>query len=285
MQSVLKTKVDKPLTVSLNPYLHSRESTSRILWGMLSATFPIVIGSFVFFGWSAFRIYLVAIISGLFFEYLFQLITRQKSRIHDGSSLLISVLLSFLMPADAPLHSIVIGIFVATILAKELFGGVGQNLFHPVMAGYATVLVLIPTNFLIHNQTEFDWRFLIWNHPPILGTGSPFLILICGSFLIFKRLIRWENVLFYFASAFLGFGLIRLEAQSVGLLLLLAFFFIIDSSSGPITKAGRILFATIAGLLTAAFCSWMNVYQAAVSAVLISNSVVPLIDHLCGNEQ
>lgn len=284
MQSVLKAKTDKPLAVSLNPYLHSCQSTSEILWKILSTTLPIIVGSFVFFGWNALRIYSMAIISALLFEYAFELITGQKSRIHDGSTLFIAILFSFLMPEHVSLTSIVIGIFVATILAKELFGGVGQNLFHPVLVGYAAVLALFPAEFLTQTQTEFNWRFLIWNKPPILGTGSPLLILMCGSFLIFKRLIRWENVLFYFGSAFLSFYLMRLEAQSLGLLLLIAFFFIIDSASGPITKAGRILFSTIAGLLTAAFCSWMNFYQAAASAVLISNAIVPLIDHLCAHD-
>lgn len=285
MQSVLKAKTDKPLAVSFNPYLHSFQSTSKIRWKILSMALPILFGSLVLFGMHALRIYSIAIISGLLFEYVFELITGQKSRIRDGSSLFISILFSFLMPEYVSLTSIVIGIFVATILAKELFGGVGQNLFHSVLAGYAAVLALFPTEFLITNQTELDWRFFIWNQPPILGTGSPLLILMCGSFLIFKRLIRWENVLFYFGFAFLGFYLMRFEAQSLGWLLLIAFFFIIDSASGPITKAGRILFSTIAGLLTAAFCSWMNLYQASASAVLISNAIVPLIDHLCVHEQ
>ncbi len=280
MQSILKAKADKPFPVGYSPYLHSRQSTSKILWGTLAALPPIMIGSFIFFGWNALRIYAVAISSGLLFEYLFELITGQKSRIHDGSTVLISVLFSFLMPPNVPLGVIIFGIFTAVLLGKELFGGLGQNLFHPVLVGYASVLSLFPREMLIPSQIQvFNPSFFWWSQSPMLGTGSGILILISGLFLMFKKFVRLENVLFYFASSFLSLTSLDFHPlDSASFLVLISFFFMTDPGSGPITKAGRVVFSVTAGLLTAAFFSWMNLYQAAASAILISNSAAPLMD-------
>lgn len=268
MQSFLKAKADKPLEVGFSPHLHSRASTSKILWGTVAATVPIILGSFIFFGWNALRIYSVAILSGLCFEYGFELFTGQKSRIRDGSTILTAILFSFLMPPNMPVSLIVAGIFVSVIVAKELFGGLGQNLFHPVLVGYASVLAFFPD---MAGQSQ------------MLGCGNVLFILIGGLFLLFQKWIRWETAFVYLASVSLGFyvGGSHLSFLSFGnFLILIALFFITESASGPMASTGRIIFSGTAGLLTAAFSSWMSVPQAVASAVLLSNSTVPLIDYV-----
>ncbi len=282
MQSFLKAKADKPLPVSPRPFLHSRQSTSKILWETIAATFPVILLSLFFFGWNALRIYSIAVSFGLLFEYLFQLVSSQKSRIHDGSTVLISILLSWLMPPNASFVFIIFSVFVAVVLAKELFGGIGQNLFQPVLAGYASALALFPKPMMVPDSTFHFSNFFWWKASPIIGTGSAFLVLICGSFLLAKKFIRFENSVFYLLSSLAGFYVMALDVQIgqlIPFLILVSFFIITDSASGPMTKEGRILFSTTAGVLTAAFVTWMNIAQAAAAAILITNTAVPLIDH------
>lgn len=92
---------------------------------------------------------------------------------------------------------------------------------------------------------------------------------------MFKKWVRWEHALFYFGLSLLGIQTLEFS----GFLLLIALFFMTDPASSPIAFEGRVLFSALAGLLTAAFSFSMNIGQAAVSSVLISNALVPLIDH------
>lgn len=260
-QSFLKPKAEPSLLVGPGPYLHGRQSTSKMVWGILAALIPILIAAVVFFGWNALRNYSVAIACGLFFEYAFEFITAQKSRIYDGSTILLSLLFSLLMPVNIPIGFIVAGIFGTVILGKELFGGLGQYLFHPALVGYVFMLTFFPLP------------------PPKFGLVMTLLISICGLVLIWKKLIRWENTFFYLGSSGLVLYLLGFNVpQCSGFLMLMAFFFVTDFASSPMTQEARVLFSSVAGLLTAAFCSWMNLAQAATAAILISNAAVPLID-------
>ncbi|GEM_PF-957029 len=284
MPSFLKLKTEKPLALGPNPHIHAGQSITKIIWGTITALIPIVSGSLFFFGWNTLRIYFVSIISGLAFEFLFQLLTAQKTRIHDGSTVLMCLLFSFLMPPAIPSVLILIGIFITIVLTKEFFGGLGRYLFHPVLVGYACLLVLFPNQFMAarYPASHMNWIYFFKNETGLLGTGSIFLILVTGLFLTIKRMIRWENVFFYLAFCTVGLYLTDFSFKflfSDGFLLLTAFFLITDSTTSPITRTGRITSSTFAAFLTVALSSWMNLHQAVVSSVLISNSLVPLMDY------
>ncbi len=261
-QSFLKPKAEPSLSVGSGPYLHGRQSTSKILWAVLAALFPILIATLVFSGWNALKNYLVTVVCALLFEYFFEFITAQKSRIHDGSSILFALLFCLLMPANATLAQIIMGVFVVIVFGKELFGGLGQHLFHPALVGYLFMIRAFPSP------------------PPMFGFATTLLIPICGLVLIWNQLICWQSTFFYLVSSGLALYLSGFDVpQSSGFLMLIAFFFITDFASSPITQEARVLFSTVAGLLTAAFCAWMNLAQAATAAILISNAAVPLIDY------
>jgi len=261
-QSFLKTKAEPSLSVGPGPYLHGRQSTSKIVWAILAALFPILILTIVFSGWTALKNYSAAVVCAFLFEYLFELVTAQKSRIHDGSSILFALLFCLLMPANASLGQIITGVFVTVVFAKELFGGLGQHLFHPALVGYLFTITVFPSPL------------------PRFGLAITLLIPICGAVLIWNQFIRWQNAFFYFISSSLALYLLGFNVfEFSGFLMLIAFFFVTDFASSPITLEARVLFSTLAGLLTATFCFWMNLAQAAAAAILISNAAVPLIDY------
>ncbi len=62
----------------------------------------------------------------------------------DGSALVTAWLLALSMPPLAPWWLIVIATFFAIVIAKHLYGGLGNNLFNPAMAGYAVMLISFP---------------------------------------------------------------------------------------------------------------------------------------------
>lgn len=64
--------------------------------------------------------------------------------LNDGSALVSATLLAVALPAYAPWWVPVIATASAIALGKQVYGGVGKNLFNPAMLGYAVVLLAFP---------------------------------------------------------------------------------------------------------------------------------------------
>ncbi|MEO1766078.1 RnfABCDGE type electron transport complex subunit D [Thiobacter aerophilum] len=64
----------------------------------------------------------------------------------DGSALVTAWLLALSMPPLAPWWLVVAGTAFAIVVAKHLYGGLGNNLFNPAMAGYVLLLVSFPSH-------------------------------------------------------------------------------------------------------------------------------------------
>ena len=67
-----------------------------------------------------------------------------KSALMDGSALVTAWLLALSIPSIAPWWLMVVGIFFAIIVAKHLYGGLGNNIFNPAMVGYAVLIISFP---------------------------------------------------------------------------------------------------------------------------------------------
>lgn len=271
MQLFSKDKIDLPLVTGAGPYLHDGRSNFKTNWHTLAVMLPVFLSSFFVFGWNALRIYAISMACAIFFEAAFQKATRQKIRVSDGSSLLIAVLFSWLMPETVPVYMIILGVFMAVICAKEMFGGFAQHVFHPVACGWAVVLFFFPSTF----SSSFFWSSGSW-----FGAGIIFLIFFSGIILWLKKLIRWEGAFFYLLSAgFARYGAnLGGDLLDLGLVLMAAFFLMTDMPSSCMTKKGRILIPAIAGFMSVALSHWMSFPQATVSAVLLSNAIAPLME-------
>ena len=62
----------------------------------------------------------------------------------DMSVILTAIILAVAIPPYAPYWIILLGVFCAVILGKQVYGGLGQNPFNPAMVGYAILLVSFP---------------------------------------------------------------------------------------------------------------------------------------------
>ncbi len=260
----LAGKADAPFSLAAGPHLRAAHSTSKILWGTSAALLPIGIGSLVLFGWDALRILSIAIVSAVGFEYLFRVLFGQRHQIQNGSTVLIAVLFAFLLAPTTPWWMVAAGSFVAVIIGKEIFGGLGQNLFHPSLVGYLTLAALFPYEL----------------GKPI---GASFLlaIFVSGAISIAKRWIPWESPVFYLGavgtSSFVT-GRPPIHEVFNGSIFLCAFFFVTDWVTTPVTREGRSCFAIGAGILTAVLRFWISPPQAMASAILLMNALVPLLD-------
>lgn len=132
-------------TVSGSPHIHGDDSTKKIMYGVVIAMIPTVLFSIYFFGVDAIRVFLLAIVASLFFEWAIQkYLIKGPLTINDGSALITAILLALNLPSNLPGWMVIIGALVAIGMAKMSFGGLGKNIFNPALVARVFLLVSFP---------------------------------------------------------------------------------------------------------------------------------------------
>jgi Na+-translocating ferredoxin:NAD+ oxidoreductase subunit D len=132
--------------IASSPHQHNQRSTSQIMRMVALACLPGIVLQAVFFGYGVLIQLVLAILTAWASEALV-LKLRGKTvlvRLKDHSALLTAVLLAIAIPPYAPWWLIIIGTAFAIIMVKQLYGGLGNNLFNPAMAAYVLLLVSFP---------------------------------------------------------------------------------------------------------------------------------------------
>jgi electron transport complex protein RnfD len=137
--------MDKKLIVSSTPHIRSKETVSSVMRDVIIALLPAAIMGIIFFGINAALLIIVSIVSAVVFEALFQKIAKKPVTVTDCSAVITGLLLAMNLPSTAPLWIPVVGAFVAIVLAKQVFGGLGQNFINPALAGRAFLVASYPT--------------------------------------------------------------------------------------------------------------------------------------------
>ena len=111
------------------------------------ALVPATLYGFWLYGWPAFFLWSLTILSCLGFEALCVRLmggAQVRRTLGDGSAMLTGWLLAMSLPPWAPWWVAVVGGFVAIVVAKQVFGGLGQNVFNPAMVARVALLVSFP---------------------------------------------------------------------------------------------------------------------------------------------
>ncbi len=144
-----------------SPHTHGARPVSQTMLLVMLALLPATLSSFWHFGWPAVYLWLVTIVACVLAETLAVLLARRPLRptLADGSAILTGWLLALSLPPWAPWWIAAVGGVFAIIVVKQIFGGLGQNVFNPAMA--ARVVLLI----------SFPLEMTRWIIPPSLGSG------------------------------------------------------------------------------------------------------------------
>ena len=137
-------KIEHELIVSVSPHIRSEETVGRIMWTVNLALAPAFLSGVYFFGFRALWVTALCIVSALASEWLVQRMTNQEITLNDGSAFLTGLLLGMNLPPASPAYVPIVGAFVAVAVTKQLFGGLGFNIFNPALLGRAFVLVTWP---------------------------------------------------------------------------------------------------------------------------------------------
>ncbi len=233
MESVKK---DRELIVSSSPHVKSDETTSRIMWSVSISLLPATLMGFYFFGPKAILAVALSVLTAMVSEYGYQKALDKKITLSDGSAFLTGLLIGMNLPASVPFYVPIIGSFVAVVITKQLFGGLGFNVFNPALIGRAFLLISFPKLMTIWNAPEaafvrFDAKTtatplgilkeegaaklvevfgdkanlyleLFKGHVAgSIGETSALALLIGAAFLFFKKYISWHIPLSFLGTA------------------------------------------------------------------------------------
>ncbi|PJC85364.1 electron transport complex subunit RsxD [Vibrio sp. HA2012] len=132
--------------IASSPHTHSRKSTPELMKWVVIAALPGLLAQTYFFGWGTLiQLILAFIIAGTYESIIMLLRKRSPSgALRDYSVFVTAWLLAVAIPPLSPWWMLVIGLFFAVVIAKHLYGGLGQNPFNPAMVGYVVLLISFP---------------------------------------------------------------------------------------------------------------------------------------------
>ena len=116
-------------------------STAKIMLLVIIALLPSAIAGCVFFGPRAAAVLAVCVCSCVLFEFLCRIIMKREQTVSDLSAIVTGLLLGMNLPATVPVYVAVIGSFVAIVIVKQLFGGIGQNFANPAIAARIVLML------------------------------------------------------------------------------------------------------------------------------------------------
>ncbi len=233
-----------------------------------------------------------------------------KPHLLDGSALVSAVLIALCLPPGVPWYLLLIALAGGLGLAKHAYGGMGNNLLNPAMAGYALVLVAFPSElsvWVVDGVTAATplevFRFRgastvaeVW--PQAFGVFGGigwewmnFGFLLGGLFLLAMRIIRWQAPVAFLVSlaACASIGYDGGSSSSLGSpimhlfsggAMLCAWFVVTDPVTAPASARGQIIFGALIGVLVFLIRSFGAYADGIAFAVLLGNISAPLIDEL-----
>ena len=133
------------LLVSPAPHIHAAVSTKSLMRDVVIALLPAVIVSVVFYGLGEIVVLGTSVVSCILVEYLItKFLLRKPSTVCDYSAVVTGILLALNLPYTTPWWVVFIGALFAVGVVKMTFGGLGQNIFNPAIAGRVFLLVSFP---------------------------------------------------------------------------------------------------------------------------------------------
>ena len=301
------------LHVSSSPHVRARIKTEDIMKLVVIALLPATLFGIYNFGMRALLLVCISVATCVATEAIYETLMHKKMTINDFSAVVTGLLLALNLPASAPWWIPIIGGVFAILIVKQLFGGLGQNIMNPALAGRCFLLLSFTGYMTDFKATEGFGRIVdtasgatplaalkageqvdilslfIGNTTGTIGETSALALLIGAAILLGTKVIDWRIPGTYIAS-FMVFILIfgghgfdvnfLLGHLFGGGLMLGAWFMATDYVTTPITKTGQLVYGVILGILTGLFRLFGASAEGVSYAIIFSNLLIPVIERV-----
>ncbi|PNS40169.1 RnfABCDGE type electron transport complex subunit D [Mesotoga sp. B105.6.4] len=296
------------LSMMAAPHLRSEDNVRKIMLDVLIALSPAAVWAVVSFGLKALALILVCTLGAEALEFfVMRFVRRKKSFRPDLSGSVTGLLLALNLSVSVEWWQALIGVFVAIVIAKAVFGGLGKNFFNPALVGRVFLLISFPVqmttwfNPFDMQTTATPMAILKQGAPRVFSLQEMFLGTIPGSIgevsalllllgfgwlLLRKRVapfipIAYIGTVAIMASIFYavnpGFGSPLYHIFGGGLMLG-ALFMATDMVTSPMSIKGHIIFGVGCGAVTMIIRLFGGYPEGVSFAILVMNAFVPLID-------
>lgn len=129
-----------------SPHVHGGQSTPRLMQWVMLATLPGLLAQTLYFGWGHLInvLWCMALAAGAEAAILWLRGRAVRFYLNDCTALVTGLLLGLSLPPLLPWWISALAVISAIVMAKHLYGGLGNNPFNPAMVGYAVVLISFP---------------------------------------------------------------------------------------------------------------------------------------------
>lgn len=300
--------------VSSNPHIRSKVNTPMIMLAVVLSLMPACGYGIYHFGPRALLIVAVTVSAAVLTEGIYGLLVK-KHTIGDFSAVVTGLLLALNLPVGLPLWMAALGSVFAILVAKLLFGGLGQNFMNPALAGRCFLLISFPKQMADFTTKGFELGSLKWdaftgatplaalktgesvnvhnmligNTAGTIGETSVVALAVGACFLLLLGVIDLRIPGSYIVSFLIfvgifggrGFDPVYLSAHLAGGGLMLgAFFMATDYVTRPITVKGQYLFGIFLGVMTGIFRIFGPGAEGVSYAIILGNLLVPLIEKI-----
>jgi len=145
----------KPFLVSNAPHIRDGSSVKKVMWTVVLALMPAVVYSVYIFGLRVLYLYVVSVLAAVISETLIRFLLKKKVTSFDGSAVITGILIAMNVPPTSPIWMSAIGSVFAIVIVKQLFGGLGFNIFNPALAARAFMLASWPA-YMTTGWAVFD---------------------------------------------------------------------------------------------------------------------------------
>ena len=295
-----------------SPHLKGKKSTPQVMYTVVALLMPMCVAGVYFFGTHALVRILLSTAVALITEFVFlKLRKKDISAIWDGSAVITGILLALTLPPTLPLFEVGLGSMVAVTIGKQVFGGIGFNIFNPALVGRAFLQAAFPLDMTTWVKPFFFRLDSITTATPLgglkfsndltplkkvflgnvggsIGETSAMLILITGVILLLLKMADWRIPVSIFSTVLVFSGILHLiDPQKYadplfylfsGSLLLGGFYMATDMVTSPITPMGSVIFGIGIGLMVMIIRIFGGLPEGVMFAILFMNSFVPILN-------
>jgi electron transport complex protein RnfD len=280
------------------------------------AALPAVVVGICQYGAAAVGVISLSISCAMLWEVLLNKAMGKSVSIGDGNAAVVGLLFAMLLPATVPWWLIVIGTFLAIVVGKQIYGGIGANPFNPTLVALAIVMLswkalvdfdaalvdydlgfymVYPLGAVKHFGAQAASRYELYDLLMGMqsgGIGATFGLglIIGGAYLILRGIIRWEISLSFIVGILVTAQLFHVSDPDLyagplfhlltGYTLIGAFFLATEDSSSPVNMVAMFLYGLCGGVLTILIRNIGFFADGVVFAILMMNVANPLLDKI-----
>ncbi len=305
---------DKKFILQSSPHFKDRDSVPKIMYAVIVSLAPAVIASLYFFRLRAVILLLSCVFACVATEALFLWLRKRPLHpLYDGSAVITGILLALTLPPSLSLELAIIGAVVAIALGKQIFGGLGYNIFNPALVGRAFLQTAFPvamTTWIPSVTQNIDTatyatplgllkfqdavaqgiltplkNLFLGNTGGCLGETSALALILGGLFLLVRRVIDWRIPLGIFLSLTVFTGIFWITDPGIyasplfhilaGGLLIGAFFMATDLVTSPLSPLGTWIYALGIGFTIGLIRLFGGFPEGVMYSILFMNAFVP----------